>query len=79
MKLAKHLFPDILARRYAEMSVEVQEICQRYGQHYNKGSLVKQFGQVCSRILRYALPSKSKVLIDNKAMAQAVMVEKLAA
>ena len=78
-QIEHHLFPDIPARRYAEMSVEVQEICQRYGQHYNKGSLVKQFGQVCGRILRYALPSKSKVLNDNKAMAQAVMVEKLAA
>jgi linoleoyl-CoA desaturase len=47
------------------MSEEVQEICQRYGQHYNKGSLVKQFGQVCGRILRYALPSKAKAVKSN--------------
>ncbi len=59
-QIEHHLFPDVPARRYAEMSIEVQEICQRYGQHYNTGSLVKQFGQVCSRILRYSLPSKSK-------------------
>ena len=59
-QIEHHLFPDVPARRYAEMSIEVQEICQRYGQHYNKGSLVKQFGQVCGRILRYSLPSKTK-------------------
>ena len=56
-QIEHHLFPDIPARRYAEMSVEVQDICQRYDQHYNTGSLVSQFGQVCGRILRYALPS----------------------
>ena len=59
-QIEHHLFPDVPARRYAEMSIEVQEICQRYGQHYNTGSLVKQFGQVCSRILRYSLPAKAK-------------------
>lgn len=59
-QIEHHLFPDVPARRYAEMSIEVQEICQRYGQHYNTGSLVKQFGQVCGRILRYSLPAKAK-------------------
>lgn len=78
-QIEHHLFPDIPACRYAQMSVEVQEICQRYGQHYNKGSLVKQFGQVCGRILRYSLPSKSKVLKNDAVMTQTVMVEKLAA
>lgn len=78
-QIEHHLFPDIPACRYAQMSVEVQEICQRYGQHYNKGSLVKQFGQVCGRILRYSLPSNSKVLKNDAVMTQTVMVEKLAA
>ena len=64
-QIEHHLFPDVPARRYAAMSVEVQEICARYGQHYNKGSLVKQFGQVCGRILRYALPSKTKTVKSN--------------
>ncbi len=59
-QIEHHLFPDVPARRYAAMSIEVQAICQRYGQHYNTGSLVKQFGQVCGRILRYSLPSKAK-------------------
>lgn len=55
-QIEHHLFPDIPARRYAEMAVQVREICQRYGQHYNTGSMVKQYSQVIWRILRYAFP-----------------------
>ncbi|MCK0537505.1 fatty acid desaturase family protein [Alcanivorax quisquiliarum] len=57
-QIEHHLFPDIPARRYAALSKEIQAICQRYGLHYNTGSLWVQFGQVVWRILRYALPSK---------------------
>ncbi len=79
-QIEHHLFPDVPACRYAAMSVEVQEICARYGQHYNKGSLIKQFGQVCGRILRYALPSKAKAVKSNLVTTQVNMVEnKLAA
>jgi linoleoyl-CoA desaturase len=53
-----HFYPDIPANRYAAMAVEVREICARYGQHYNTGSLPKQFGQVIWRILRHAFPSR---------------------
>lgn len=57
-QIEHHLFPDIPAHRYAEMSVEVRDICQRYGIHYNTGSFVKQFGQVLTRIVRYSLPNE---------------------
>jgi len=57
-QIEHHLFPDIPAHRYAELSVEVRTICQRYGVHYNTGSLIGQFSQVIWRILRYSLPSK---------------------
>ena len=53
-----HFYPDIPACRYAEMAVEVRAICARYGQHYNTGSLPRQFGQVLWRILRHAFPSR---------------------
>ena len=53
-----HFYPDIPANRYAAMAVEVREICTRYGQHYNTGSLPRQFGQVIWRILRHAFPSR---------------------
>lgn len=59
-QIEHHLFPDIPAHRYAQLAPEVQEICQRYGIHYNTGSFAKQFGQVVWRILRHSLPSQPK-------------------
>ncbi len=56
-QIEHHFYPDVPANRYAAMAVEVRAICARYGQHYNTGSLPKQFGQVMWRILRYAWPS----------------------
>ena len=46
------------ANRYAEMAVEVRDICRRYGIHYNTGSMVGQFSQVIWRILRHSFPSR---------------------
>jgi len=55
-QIEHHLFPDLPAHRYAEMSVEVREICERYGLTYNSGGLVRQFGSVVRKIVRLALP-----------------------
>ena len=57
-QIEHHLFPDIPARRYAAMAVEVRDICERYGVPYNTGRLSVQFAQVIGRILRHALPSR---------------------
>ncbi|MBF6025433.1 fatty acid desaturase family protein [Lysobacter niastensis] len=57
-QIEHHFYPDVPANRYAAMAVEVREICERYGQLYNTGSLPRQFGQVIWRILRHALPSR---------------------
>ncbi|GAB3390807.1 fatty acid desaturase family protein [Lysobacter fragariae] len=57
-QIEHHFFPDIPANRYAAMAVDVKSICARYGQHYNTGSMPKQFGQVIWRILRHAFPSR---------------------
>ncbi len=57
-QIEHHFFPDIPANRYAAMAVDVRAICARYGQHYNTGSLPRQFGQVVWRILRHAWPSR---------------------
>lgn len=57
-QIEHHLFPDLPAHRYAQLAPQVQEICQRYGIHYNSGSFRKQFGQVIWRILRHSLPSQ---------------------
>lgn len=58
-QIEHHLYPDIPAWRYAELSKPVREICKRYGQHYNIGSMTSQCSQVSWRILRHALPSRS--------------------
>ncbi|MBX3713332.1 MAG: acyl-CoA desaturase [Lysobacter sp.] len=59
-QIEHHFYPDIPANRYAAIAVEVREICARYGQHYDTGSLPKQFGQVIWRILRHAFPSRPR-------------------
>jgi fatty acid desaturase len=55
-QIEHHLFPDLPAHRYAELAVEVREICERYGLPYNSGPLHKQFGSVVKKIVRLALP-----------------------
>lgn len=57
-QIEHHLFPDVPARRYPEMAVEVQEICERYGLPYNKGPLRKQLGGVFAKIARLSLPTR---------------------
>ncbi len=57
-QIEHHLFPDIPAHRYAEIAVEVREICERYGLPYNTGPLHKQFGSVVKKICRLALPAR---------------------
>ncbi|MDT5264774.1 MAG: NADPH-dependent stearoyl-CoA 9-desaturase, partial [Mycobacterium sp.] len=57
-QIEHHLFPDIPAHRHAEISEEVQEICERYGVPYNKGPLPKQFATVIRKICRLALPGR---------------------
>jgi fatty acid desaturase len=64
-QIEHHLFPDIPAHRYAEISVEVREVCERYGIPYNTGPLRKQFGSVVRKIARLALPDRRKSPADH--------------
>lgn len=61
-QIEHHFYPDLPANRYAAIAKEVKDICRRYGQHYNNGSLPRQFTQVVWRILRHAFPSKPRRL-----------------
>jgi NADPH-dependent stearoyl-CoA 9-desaturase len=65
-QIEHHLFPDMPARRYAEIAPEVREICRRYGIPYNSGSLPKQFGTVVRKIVKLALPPKDRSSIGSK-------------
>lgn len=55
-QIEHHLFPDIPARRYAEIAIQVRAICEKYKIQYNTGNLFSQFSQVVYRICRYSLP-----------------------
>src|SRR5258706_474582 len=55
-QIEHHLFPDLPAARYPEIAPRVEEICERYGQAYNKGTFREQFGSVVRKIFRFALP-----------------------
>ncbi len=55
-QIEHHLFPDLPAHRYGEISDEVREIRERYGIPYNTGPLHKQFGSVVRKIVKLALP-----------------------
>jgi fatty acid desaturase len=55
-QIEHHLFPDLPAHRYADILVDVHEICGRYGIPYNTGPLRKQFGSVVRKIVKLALP-----------------------
>ena len=58
-QIEHHLFPDIPARRYAEIGREVRAICERYGLPYNAGPLHRQLGSVVRKIVRLSLPGSS--------------------
>ncbi len=55
-QIEHHLFPDLPAHRYAEISHEVREISARYGLPYNTGPLHSQFGSVVRKIVKLAKP-----------------------
>jgi fatty acid desaturase len=59
-QIEHHLFPDVPARRYAEMAPHVREVCERYGIPYNAGPLPKQFGTVIRKIVKLALPTRQR-------------------
>jgi fatty acid desaturase len=57
-QIEHHLYPDLPARRYPEIAVEVREICERYGLAYNTGPLGRQLWSVARKICRMALPDR---------------------
>ncbi len=56
-QIEHHLFPDIPARRYPELSVEVKALCEKYGIEYNTGGLTHQLWTVAKKIVRLSFPN----------------------
>ncbi|AZT84981.1 acyl-CoA desaturase [Marinobacter sp. NP-4(2019)] len=57
-QMEHHVFPDLPAHRYPEISEKVQAVCKKHGIHYNTGSFARQYGTVLKRILSYSLPDR---------------------
>jgi len=57
-QIEHHLFPDLPARRYLEISGEVRAICKKYSLPYHSHGLGRQFGSVIRKIFRLALPGR---------------------
>ena len=58
-QIEHHLFPDMPAHRYVEVAPQIRALCQKYGLHYNTGSLFSQFATVMKRIFVHTLPPRA--------------------
>ncbi len=56
-QIEHHLFPDLPSNRYAEISVKVRDICERYGLQYTTGPLPKQVASAWTKVIRLSLPN----------------------
>ncbi|UIJ35441.1 acyl-CoA desaturase [Allobranchiibius sp. GilTou73] len=56
-QIEHHLFPDLPSNRYAEISVKVRDICERYGLQYTSGPLPKQVASAWMKVIRLSLPN----------------------
>jgi len=53
-QIEHHLFPDIPARRYPELSHDVKALVEKYGLKYNTGRLSKQLLSVAHQLAKFA-------------------------
>jgi linoleoyl-CoA desaturase len=57
-QIEHHLFPDLPSNRYAEMSVRVQALCEKYRLPYTTGTLAGQYAQTLRTIWKLSLPNR---------------------
>ncbi|EYT62720.1 fatty acid desaturase [Dietzia sp. UCD-THP] len=57
-QIEHHMFPDLPSNRYAEISLRVRELCDRYDLPYVSGPLWKQYLQSWRTIARLSLPDR---------------------
>lgn len=82
-QIEHHLFPDIPARRYPEVAVDVKRLVEKYDLHYNTGPLPKQLGSVAHQLAIYSKkpsdPYKVGKSPESKALRRARREAKKAA
>jgi linoleoyl-CoA desaturase len=57
-QIEHHLYPDLPSNRYAQISVRVRELCDKYDLPYTTGPLYRQYGQALRTILKLSLPNR---------------------
>ncbi|WAC56397.1 fatty acid desaturase family protein [Gordonia sp. SL306] len=57
-QIEHHLYPDLPSNRYADMSVRIRELCEKYDLPYTTGSLFVQYMQTLRTINKLALPDR---------------------
>ena len=57
-QIEHHCFPDLPSNRYAEVAVELRQICERYGLPYTTGPMPRQVASAWAKVFRLALPPK---------------------
>src|SRR5271168_1623451 len=57
-QIEHHLYPDLPSNRYAEISVRVRELCDKYDLPYTTGPFLVQYGKTWRTIAKLSLPDK---------------------
>ncbi|MCG8519850.1 MAG: acyl-CoA desaturase [Pseudomonadales bacterium] len=63
-QIEHHVFPDIPAHRYREMSPRVQAVCEKHGIRYNTDTFARQYWTVLKRIGRFSLPDRVRRRVE---------------
>ena len=57
-QIEHHLFPDLPSNRYAEISVRVRALCEKYDLPYTSGTLTEQYLKTLRTIWKLSLPNR---------------------
>jgi linoleoyl-CoA desaturase len=57
-QIEHHLLPDLPSNRYAELSVRVKAMCEKYDLPYTTGTLWGQYTQTLRTIWKLSLPNR---------------------
>ncbi|SDW15964.1 fatty acid desaturase family protein [Marinobacter mobilis] len=63
-QIEHHVFPDLPAHRYREISPKVQAVCEKYGINYNTDSFARQYWTVLKRIGKFSLPDSVRLKLE---------------
>jgi len=71
-QIEHHLFPDIPARRYPEVSRDVRRLVEKYGLQYNSGRLSKQLFSVGRQLTVLAVKPSDPYMVGNSPESKAL-------